>query len=53
VERSFGSFRRSFQLPANVQDDKIEATLTNGVLRLRVPKMEQPKPTRIEIKATK
>lgn len=53
VERSFGSFRRSFQLPANVQDDKIEATLTNGVLRLRVPKMEQSKPTRIEIKAAK
>jgi HSP20 family protein len=50
VERTFGSFRRSFQLPTNVQEDKIEATLTNGVLHLRVPKMEQPKPKKIEVK---
>jgi len=51
VERSFGSFRRSFQLPTNVQEDNIEATLANGVLHLRVPKMELPKPKRIEVKA--
>ena len=50
VERTFGSFRRSFQLPTNVQEDNIEATLTNGVLHLRVPKMEQPKPKKIEVK---
>ncbi|MDQ8155607.1 MAG: Hsp20/alpha crystallin family protein [Gemmatimonadota bacterium] len=50
VERTFGSFRRSFQLPTNVQEDKIEAALTNGVLRVRVPKMEQPKPRKIELK---
>lgn len=53
VERTFGSFRRSFQLPANVQEDKIEATLTNGVLHVRVPKAEQPKPKKIEIRAVK
>ncbi|MBA4071547.1 MAG: hypothetical protein C0497_06890, partial [Gemmatimonas sp.] len=47
VERTFGSFRRSFQLPTNVQEDKIEATLTNGVLHVRVPKMELPKPKKI------
>lgn len=51
VERTFGSFRRSFQLPTNVQEDKIEATLTNGVLHVRVPKMELPKPKKIEVKA--
>ena len=50
VERTFGSFRRSFQLPTNVQEDKIEATLTNGVLHVRVPKMELPKPRKIEVK---
>lgn len=50
VERTFGSFRRSFQLPTNVQEDNIEATLTNGVLHVRVPKMEQPKPKKIEVK---
>jgi HSP20 family protein len=53
VERSFGSFRRSFQLPTNVQEDKIDATLTNGVLHVRVPKMELPKPKKIEVKAVK
>ena len=53
VERSFGSFRRSFQLPTNVQEDKIEAVLTNGVLHVRVPKMELPKPKKIEVKAVK
>jgi HSP20 family protein len=50
VERAFGTFRRSFQLPVNVQEDKIEATLTNGVLHVRVPKMEQPKPRKIEVR---
>jgi len=50
VERTFGSFRRSFQLPTNVQEDKIEATLTNGVLHVRVPKMELPKAKKIEVK---
>lgn len=51
VERTFGAFRRSFQLPTHVQEDKIEATLTNGVLRVWVPKMELPKPKKIEVKA--
>ncbi len=53
VERAFGSFRRSFQLPTNVQEDKISATLTNGVLHVRVPKMEQPKPRKIEVRGEK
>lgn len=51
VERTFGSFRRSFQLPSNVQEDKIEASLTNGVLQVRVPKAELPKARRVEVKA--
>ena len=53
VERMFGSFRRSFQLPSNVQPEKIEATLTSGVLQVRVPKMEQPKAKKIEVRAAK
>lgn len=51
VERSFGTFRRSFQLPANVQEDKIEATMKDGVLQVTVPRQEQPKPKKIEVKA--
>ena len=51
VERSFGMFRRSFQLPTNVQEDKIEATVKDGVLTVKVPKMELPKPKKIAVKA--
>lgn len=50
VERTFGSFRRSFQLPTNVQTDKIEATLKHGVLEVVVPKAEQAKPKKVEVK---
>ncbi|MHB1312719.1 MAG: Hsp20/alpha crystallin family protein [Gemmatimonadaceae bacterium] len=53
VERSYGMFRRSFQLPTNVQEDKIEATVKGGVLTVKVPKMELPKPKKIEVKAVK
>ena len=38
VERSFGSFQRSFSLPDTVDDDKIVASYKNGVLELTLPK---------------
>jgi len=38
VERSFGSFQRSFSLPETVDDDKIAASYKNGVLELTLPK---------------
>jgi HSP20 family protein len=50
VERSYGIFRRSFQLPSNVNEDRIEATVKHGVLTVKVPKQELPKPRRIEVK---
>jgi HSP20 family protein len=53
LERSYGMFRRSFQLPTNVIADKIEATVKNGVLTVKVPKLELPKPKKIEVKAIK
>jgi HSP20 family protein len=48
-ERRFGSFSRTVGLPQGVADDAIAAAYTNGVLEVRVPKPEQPKPKRIEI----
>jgi HSP20 family protein len=42
VERSFGKFVRSFQLPRNADGDKVSATVTSGVLTVRVPKKEVP-----------
>ena len=38
LERSYGSFARTFALPAEVQTDKARATFKDGVLELRVPK---------------
>lgn len=38
VERSFGSFQRSFSLPETVDEDKIVASYKNGVLELTLPK---------------
>lgn len=37
-ERSFGSFQRSFRVPANVEADKIEARFDKGVLKVTLPK---------------
>lgn len=37
-ERSFGSFRRSFTLPAEVDEDKISATFKDGVMTVDPPK---------------
>jgi HSP20 family protein len=50
VERSAGSFRRTFSLPQNVQADAIEASFEDGLLTVRVPKAEVPKPKRIEVR---
>ena len=50
-ERRFGSFSRSVTLPQGVQEDAIQANYTNGVLEVRVPKPEEPKPKRIQVGA--
>ena len=52
VERSYGSFTRSFTLPPTVRSENAQAEFENGVLRLTLAKREEAKPRRIEIKAT-
>ena len=42
-ERSFGSFRRSFALPANIDSEKVTANFDNGVLKVRLPKTTEAK----------
>jgi len=49
-ERGFGRFQRVLALPAPVDADKVEAKLENGVLQLVLPKAEEAKPRRIEVK---
>ncbi|HOI53774.1 MAG TPA: Hsp20/alpha crystallin family protein [Phycisphaerae bacterium] len=51
VERQYGSFSRSIQLPANVEADKVEAQAANGVLTIRLPKQEDEKRKKVQIKA--
>ncbi len=51
LERSVGSFLRSFVLPKTVDATKIQASYTNGVLEVRLPKADVAKPRRIAIQA--
>jgi HSP20 family protein len=51
VERSYGSFTRSFTLPPTVSAENVDAEFENGMLRLTMAKREEAKPRRIEIKA--
>jgi len=50
VERRYGAFRRAITLPAQVQAEQIEASFDNGVLQIVVPKMEEAKPKRIQVR---
>ena len=49
VERSYGAFVRSFQLPQGVEEEQIQAEFENGVLRVHVPKAALQQPRRIQI----
>jgi HSP20 family protein len=49
VERRFGTFQRTIGLPSTVKPDQIQASLTNGVLRLEIPKAEEVKPRKISV----
>ncbi len=49
VERAFGHFFRSFQLPTSVDGENITADYQDGVLTIQIPKAEESKPRRIEI----
>lgn len=50
-ERRFGSFHRTLQLPVRVEGDRAEASFSDGVLTLRIPKAEEVKPRQIQVKA--
>ena len=49
IERRFGKFSRSLTLPTNVQPNKIEAKMNEGVLIVTLPKAEEAKPREINI----
>lgn len=48
-ERRYGRFQRSFAVPPTVGSDNTEARYENGVLSIRMPKVEEAKPRRIRV----
>ncbi len=50
VERSYGSFERSFRIPEKVEAETVDAAYKDGVLKLTLKKTEAIKPKKIEIK---
>jgi len=53
VERSYGTFTRTFSLPNTIDSDKVQAEYKDGVLTLTMPKKEEAKPKTIKINVTK
>jgi len=52
VERTFGSFMRSFTLPEDADGSKVAAEYKDGMLNVRLPKSEKAKPKSIEVKVS-
>jgi HSP20 family protein len=53
VERSYGTFSRSFTLPTVIDTDQIKAEFKDGLLRMTLPKKEEAKPKQISIDVTR
>jgi len=49
-ERSYGVFLRGLQLPPGIDQSKIDATMSNGVLKIRIPKPQKSQSKKIEVK---
>lgn len=50
IERSYGSFMRSFSVPDSVDESKAKAEYKDGMLTLTLPKTEKAKPKALEVK---
>jgi len=51
LERSYGSFRRDLNIPADIDPEKVEANCTNGVLSITLPKAEKAKAIKVKVKS--
>ena len=50
IERTYGSFSRSFTLPPSAVSEELKASFKDGVLSIEIPKKEEVKPRQISIK---
>jgi HSP20 family protein len=53
VERSYGTFSRSFTLPSVVDQNAIKAEFKDGILKVVLPKREEAKPKQISVSVSK
>ena len=53
VERAYGAFQRTFALPKSVDSEKVKARLKDGVLEIRIPKLERVWPKNIPVEVQK
>jgi HSP20 family protein len=51
VERSFGRFSRSLDLPEGIDPEAVTAKFDRGVLEVRMPKPEEKQPTKVQIES--
>jgi HSP20 family protein len=51
-ERGYGKFTRTFELPFNIEADKVEARLEKGILHIFLPRAEVDKPKKITVKTS-
>ena len=51
VERSYGSFHRTIPLPASVDQSAVEASFKGGVLTVRLPKTQETKGKKVQIRS--
>ncbi|MEA2868128.1 MAG: hypothetical protein QOE39_2843 [Bradyrhizobium sp.] len=49
-ERTYGVFLRVLQLPPGIDPSSVQATMSNGVLKITIPKPAKPEPKKIEVK---
>jgi HSP20 family protein len=49
IERSYGEFVRSFEVPSTVDTEKVAADYKNGVLTISLPKKEAAKPRQVKV----
>ena len=49
IERSYGSFVRSFRIPDGVDESKVKAEFKDGMMTIALPKSEKVKPRKIQV----
>jgi HSP20 family protein len=50
LERAYGAFQRSFSLPSSIDPERISASYDSGVLSIEMPKREENKPRKVQVK---